>query len=302
MLLEVGLEEGKNKEKVFIDYAILTDIASKMTIVLDENSIIRLIEILIQIDTLFSDKYVKQRIIGNPLNTISYNFNNNIFNACIEFILDNKLLDYRFTSYFVDLEYALKESNVQQHRERLIESLKIELDSKDPKIRSNAVNKFKLFETLLSDSESYEEITEKVWSQVDSFGLPSNNIYLPIAWLEDTNHNAEEKIIKYLLNPQISSNYDAKTGTIHGGENADAQVHGYYAVLYGMLSKKQNDILSKEQICRIIEYFYHYVNNEKNILARDYDILGDVSQTRKRFIKINNIILLLCITARVSHH
>lgn len=80
-LLEVGLEEGKNKEKVFIDYAILTDIASKMTIVLDENSIIRLIEILIQIDTLFSDKYVKQRIIGNPLNTISYNFNNNIFNA-----------------------------------------------------------------------------------------------------------------------------------------------------------------------------------------------------------------------------
>ena len=49
-LLEVEVGDCVVKEKMFVDCKTLTDIAAKMTIVLDEDRILKLISILIQID------------------------------------------------------------------------------------------------------------------------------------------------------------------------------------------------------------------------------------------------------------
>ncbi len=298
-LLEVGIEDCDTKEKLFIDCKTLTDIAAKMTIVLDENRILKLINVLIQIDESFVDEHTKMSIVNDALKIIHYSFNNKIFNECIGYLLDNKLLDYRFTSYFDEFDCILEEAEEQEFKEKLIRTLKTELDSENSKIRDNAVNKFKLFEKLLVDSECYEQILDKVWNQVDDFGLPLNNTYLPIAWVEDTKHKAEEKTIAYLLNPHISSNY--QDGVISGGGNADSQVQGYCTVLYRMLKIKNNRIFSGEQLCGIVKYFYDYVKNEKKIIDRDFDIMGQTAQTKDRLNKINNIVMLLCISAKVSN-
>ncbi len=298
-LLEISMGDNKSKEETFVDCKILTDIASKITIVLDEDRIVKLINIFIRIDESLSDEDEKEAIIGNALNIIRYSFLLKILNECIGDLLDNKLIDYRFTSFFNDVDCILEEVEEQQFKEKLINSIKIELDSNDSKIRDNAINKFKLFEKLIIDSVCYEQILAKVWNQVDDFGLPLNNTYLPIAWIDDIKHKAEEKTIAYLLNPQISNNY--QDGIILGGKTADDQVLGYLTVLYQMLQNKNNCIFSKGQLCSIIEYFYNYVGNERNILDRSYDIMGLISQTRECLKKINDIILLLCINVKVSN-
>lgn len=298
-LLEVEVGDCVVKEKMFVDCKTLTDIAAKMTIVLDEDRILKLISILIQIDEGFADKHEKNSIVNDALRIIYYSFNRRIFNGCIDYILDNKLLDYRFTSYFDDVDYGLEDVDEQRIKEKLITSMKIELDSADPKIRDNAINKFKLFEKILIDSEYYQQVLDKVWSRVDEFGLPLNSTYLPIAWVEDKKHKAEEKIIAYLLNPQISSNYHE--GVISSGGNADNQVQGYCTVLYRMLKIKNNNIFSGEQLCDIVKYFNDYVTNEKKIVDRDFDIMGQTAQTMDRLNRINNIVMLLCISAKVSN-
>ena len=253
----------------------------------------------IQIDEGFTDEHEKNSIVNDALRIIYYSFNRKIFNGCIDYILDNKLLDYRFTSYFDDVDYGLEDADEQRIKEKLITSMKKELDSEDHKIRDNAVNKFKLFEKILIDSEYYQQILDKVWSQVDEFGLPLNSTYLPIAWVEDKKHEAEEKIIAYLLNPQISSDYHE--GVINSGGNADGQVQGYCTVLYRMLKIKNNNIFSGEQLCDIVKYFNDYVKNEKKIVDRDFDIMGQSAQTKDRLNRINNIVMLLCISAKVSN-
>lgn len=298
-LLEVEIGDCVIKEKMFVDCKTLTDIAAKMTIVLDEDRILKLISILIQIDEGFTDEHEKKSIVNDALRIIHYSFNCKIFNGCIDYILDNKLLDYRFTSYFDDVDYGLEDAEEQQIKEKLITSMKMELDSADPKIRDNAVNKFKLFEKIIIDSECYEQILDKVWNQVDEFGLPLNSTYLPIAWVEDKKHEAEEKTIAYLLNPQISSDY--YEGVISSGGNADGQLQGYCTVLYRMLKIKNNNIFSGEQLCDIVKYFNDYVKNEKKIIDRDFDIMGQTAQTKDRLNKINNIVMLLCISAKVSN-
>lgn len=298
-LLEVGIGDCVVKEKMFVDCKTLTDIAAKMTIVLDEDRILKLISMLIQIDEGFMDEHEKKSIVNDALRIIQYSFNCKIFNGCIDYILDNKLIDYRFTSYFDDVDYGLEDEEEQEVKEKLIISMKIELDSADPKIRDNAVNKFKLFEKIIIDSEYYEQIVDKVWNQVDEFGLPLNSTYLPIAWVEDKKHEAEEKTIAYLLNPQISSDYHE--GVISSGGNADGQVQGYCTVLYRMLKIKNNNIFSGEQLCDIVKYFNDYVKNEKKIVDRDFDIMGQAAQTKDRINKINNIVMLLCISAKVSN-
>lgn len=298
-LLEVGIGDCVVKEKMFVDCKTLTDIAAKMTIVLDEDRILKLISILIQIDEGFTDEHEKKSIVNDALRVIHYSFNCKIFNGCIGYILDNKLLDYRFTSYFDDVDCGLEDEEEQEVKEKLITSMKIELDSSNSKIRDNAVNKFKLFEKIIIDSECYEQILDKVWNQVDEFGLPLNSTYLPIAWIEDKKHGAEEKTIAYLLNPQISSDYHE--GVISSGGNADGQVQGYCTVLYRMLKIKKYNIFSGEQLCDIVKYFNDYVKNEKKIVDRDYDIMGHTAQTKERINKINNIVMLLCISAKVSN-
>lgn len=298
-LLEVGIGDCVVKEKMFVDCKTLTDIAAKMTIVLDEDRILKLISILIQIDEGFTDEHEKKSIVNDALRVIHYSFNCKIFNGCIGYILDNKLLDYRFTSYFDDVDCGLEDEEEQEVKEKLITSMKIELDSSNSKIRDNAVNKFKLFEKIIIDSECYEQILDKVWNQVDEFGLPLNSTYLPIAWVEDKKHGAEEKTIAYLLNPQISSDYHE--GVISSGGNADGQVQGYCTVLYHMLKIKKYNIFSGEQLCDIVKYFNDYVKNEKKIVDRDYDIMGHTAQTKERINKINNIVMLLCISAKVSN-
>ncbi len=298
-LLEAGIGDHVIKEKFFIDYKTLTDIAAKMTIVLDEERILKLINILIQIDEGFTEEQKRKSIVNDALRTIHYSFNCKIFKGCIDYILDNKLLDYRFTSYFDDVDYRIEDVEEQQIKEKLITSIKMELDSADIKIRDNAVNKFKLFEKIIIDSECYEQILDKVWNQVDEFGLPLNSTYLPIAWIEDKKHKAEEKTIAYLLNPQISSDYNE--GVISCGGNADGQVQGYCNVLYHMLKIRNNNIFSRGQLYDIIKYFNDYVENEKKIVDRGFDIMGQTAQTKDRLNNINNIVMLLCMSAKVSN-
>ena len=161
-MLEVEVGDCVVKEKMFVDCKTLTDIAAKMTIVLDEDRILKLISILIQIDEGFTDEHEKNSIVNDALRIIYYSFNRKIFNGCIDYILDNKLLDYRFTSYFDDVDYGLEDADEQRIKEKLITSMKKELDSEDHKIRDNAVNKFKLFEKILIDSEYYQQILDNI--------------------------------------------------------------------------------------------------------------------------------------------
>ncbi|MBD5134718.1 MAG: SIR2 family protein [Lachnospiraceae bacterium] len=297
-ILEECIGETKNNVKLFVDCKTLTDIASKMTIVLDEDRIVKLINKLIQIDATFKDEHKKASLIKSSLNIIYYSFNSKVFKKCINFILDNKLIDYSFISYFDDNECIVVEDVEQQFEKRLFESIAEELDSEDLQIRDTGVIKYKLFEKQIISSDYKKEIVGKLWSHTDEFGLPINNTYLPIAWKNDTMHNAEQKIIDYLLKPQISRNFNS--GIIYGDNLADGQVWGYYNVLYQMIIYKKNNIFSKEQLCELIEYFGKYVENEKNIIENRYDIFGKASEVRKRFCMINDIILLLCVCAKVS--
>lgn len=298
-LLKAEIGNCVIKEKRFVDYKTLIDIAAKMTIVLDEERILELINILVQIDEEFMDEHEKKLIVNDALGIIQYSFNCKIFEGCIDYILDNKLLGYRFTSYFDGVDCRLEDAEEQKIKAKLIPSILIELDSVDAKIRDNAVNKFKLFEKIIIDSEYYEQILDKVWNRVDKFGLPLNSIYLPIAWIEDQKHEAEEKTIAYLLNPQISSDYHE--GVISNGENADNQIQGYYIVLYRMLKIRNNNIFSGEQLCDIIKYFNEYVENEKKLVDRNFDIMGQTEQTKDRLSIINKIVMLLCISAKTSN-
>ena len=297
LLLETALGDYEIEEKLFVDYKILTDTAAKMCIILEEDRILKLIKILIQIDEKFSDEHEKISIINGVLTTIHYCFNKNIFSSCIGYILDNKLINYRFTSYFEEMDYLLEKNEEHQMKEKLFNSLMKELDSDDLIVRDNAVNKYKLFQKTIVDCEGYEQLSEKVWNKVDDFGLPVNRTYLPIAWVDDAKHKGEEKNVEYLLKPQISSNYNQ--GVISGGRDADIEVHTYYVVLYRMLKLKNNSLFSIEQLCKLIEYFDNYVKNEKKIIDRHYEIMGQVTQTRNRLIQINNIVQLLCISAKV---
>lgn len=72
-------------------------------------------------------------------------------------------------------------------------------------------------------------------------------------------------------------------------------------VLYRMLKIKNNNIFSGEQLCDIVKYFNDYVKNEKKIVDRDFDIMGQSAQTKDRLNRINNIVMLLCISAKVSN-
>ena len=285
------------KEQLNIEIKTLTDIAAKMTIVLDEKSIFRFVKILVMIDDTFKDIFNKKAIINDALRTINYSFNQKIFNYCIDYILDNKLIDYRFISYFEKVKIEFKEEERQKIKQKLINSLDSELESEDIKIRDNAVNKFKIFENILVDSDRYDQLVEKVWNKVDGFGFPINRTYLPIAWIKDVKHDGERKNILYLLEPKILENFHRGMITREG--DADSEIYSYTVVLYRMMKLKNNDLFTIKQVCNIIKYFYDYVGNEKNILNRQIDFMGEGYQTENRFIKINNIVLLLCICARI---
>lgn len=299
MWLEKCLEEKDIKSKVLVNVKTLTDIAAKMTIVLDENRIDRFIKILIKIDESPLERYDKASIVNAALNIIHYSFNQKVFNYCIGYILDNKLIDYRFTSFFDEVKYVLQEEDEQKIKEKLIKSLMVELESDDMKIRDNAVNKFKIFDKILVNSTCYEQLRERVWSKVDNLGFPINKTYLPIAWVDDEKYNGEQKNITYLLNPHISGNYHK--GTISSGGDADNEVYAYSIVLYRMLKLKDNSLFSIEQICKLIKYFCDYVENEKNIIDMEFDIMGQSTQTKDRIRKINDIVLLLCTNAKMSN-
>ena len=43
------------------------------------------------------------------------------------------------------------------------------------------------------------------------------------------------------------------------------------------------------------------MKNEKKIVDRDFDIMGQSAQTKDRLNRINNIVMLLCISAKVSN-
>lgn len=298
-LIEAGLGDCAVKEKMFVDYKTLTDIAAKMTIVLDEDRILKLIRILIQIDEEFTDEHEKKSIVNEALRIMQYSFNCKVFNGCINYILDNKLLEYRFTSYFNNVDYGIEDVDEKLFQEKLINSMKIELDSENSMVRDNAVNKFKLFEKIIIDSECYEQILDKVWNQVDEFGLPLNSTYLPIAWIEDKKHEAEEKTIGYLLHPQISRDYHESVICSRG--DVDDQVQGYCTVLYYMMKIKNNNIFSGEQLFDIVKYFNDYVKHEKKLVNSGFDIMGQIEHMKNKLNKINNIVMLLCISAKVSN-
>lgn len=298
-LLEECIGKTDTREKLFVNYKTLTDIASKLTVVLDEDRIIKLITILIQIDVVFEDQNEKKSIINDSLNIIQYSFNTRILNKCLEFIFDNKLLDYSFSSYFDGVECTAIEDITEQQIEFFLKSLKDELCAEDLQIRDNAVIKYKLLESQILDSKYKDVIVESLWKQVDEFGFPKNNTYLPIAWINDGAHNVDPKICDYLRKPQIDECYDS--GIVRGNDNlVEGQIGGYYRVLLQMFQYNDAHMFTKEQICEIIEYFYNYVKNEKNIIHEEYNFFGENDKAKRRFIKINDTILLLCVYAKCS--
>lgn len=295
-LVEIYLENSskQNKLKKVGTYEIF-DVISRLSIVIDTQRIIQLCVALVKYNKWEEDERQRKNTIYMVLQRIKFGFNTDILLNCMENQWDIELLKYDFLSFFTDID--LDYSKIS--RDKMID---IEIDiltglkSEDEQIRNNAVIKYNIFRSIIS-KENIECIRAELWKKMDENGFPVNEIYLPITWLDENGYDVLEKMKVYLCNIQI-------TRTVNGAvrfsdQNALYDLQHYFICLYRTINNiSQFKLFDKEDIFKIIKYFYDYVESEKTGLNKKYDILDESEEIEKKFIEINNIVLLLCIYSR----
>lgn len=278
----------------------MINVASRLSIVLDEKRILQLLDILIIIDEKFSDgdEQIK-KLITTSLQRLRYSFNEEILVSCLDYINENKLKDYYFLGYFGGVSIDSTKAKDNEKIDSIIESTIEELKSNDPLTRDNAIIKYITFIDIINGSKYKKTAYEETWKKKDKFGFPLNNYYLPIVWEQGTNH-VDQKIIDYLCNPVITKHAVGK-GVIVGNQ-PDTSIAAYCSVLYQVMSKyKNSNIFTEKEICQIVNCFTTYIDDEKKLLERNYDIFETADRARDRFSEINDIIFLLCINARKNN-
>ncbi len=285
----------KSIKYYFADCKHLIDIASRMTIVLDVQRIMDLISILVQLDEMHIDEYEKRAIIDNSLRCICYSFNAEILNGCMDYIINDKLISYRFASCFDEIDCMQMDCLTQDDKERVFKSIISQLESEDETIRNAAVVKYKLLKQQIYESEYKEEVLDKLYLHIDEFGFPKNKTYLPTAWrMEEKDFIG--KIKKYLLNSIFLKSYDS--GVISDNDVTDEQIFAYVTILYQTLGDVQYE---ECELSKIICNLRAYLINESNIVKDKFDIFGRVSQAIERLDRITKIVLLICLYAHKNN-
>lgn len=273
----------------------LLDVASRLTIVLDEKRVIKLISLLVQIDEKVKNSdFILNKTKRIVLDRLKYSCNKRIIEPCLEYIKDDKLSDYGLIQSFGGLNISNSDISNKKILNDIIEMIANDLMSDDVSVRDNAVLKYDLFVGAIEESDYKEEILNNLWNKKDQYGFPLNNVFLPTAWEND--ERFKKGIVKYLTIPNIAKKIQGNG--IMSDNNSFNEIQNYFSVFYRTIVRFSNTcFLTEDELSDIVKYFVEYIDNEKELLDDNYRIFFSSKSVINCFETINNIILLVCTNA-----
>lgn len=277
----------------------IVDILSRLSIVLDETRISNFIHELYKLNNCMN---YEEKVIVNIIERLKYSFNNKILELCLDDIFDKIHYRYHLASYFDGINYIEMDiPNLNIYVKNIIN----ELESNDIEIRDNALAKAILLKKMNKLSGYYDEISNKIWEQLDENGFPKSKLYLPIIWREipcAKNYNFDESYKKYLLNPNFIKRVN--DGVISCGINPIGYIIDYISCFQKITHIIDNDMkinLGPPDLLVIMKYIYEYINNEKSLLNnREYDMFGVAKTAEKCFSEIEILISYIYIYGKVT--
>lgn len=284
----------------FLSEKTIVDVLSRLSVIVDEKRIADFLHNLVRLNDCRNEE---RKNVFSAIERIKYSFNAKILELCLDDIFDKLHYECHIASYFNDIySIEIESPKLNNYMKDILE----ELENDNIEIRDNALAKIVLLNNMNRLSEYYEEVATKIWGKLDDNGFPLSDLYLPVIW-EELPHakecNFEDCYKKYLLKPNFIRCVNG--GTISSGNNVDVHIYSYVSCFYRLTNIGNGEdkaiVLDSSELLSIMEYLYDYVDNEKKILDTKYDLFGDASSAKKRFIEIGKLISFIYIYGNMTN-
>lgn len=255
------IEERINSDNDLLrnmNYTCLFDMASRLSIVLDESKIIQLIDVLF--DYFSKDSNLKEckSICSNVLNKLKISINENVLKNILS--RDPKILiQMELLSHLSEKENFKLNSTIKNDK-LILQSL----SSKETETRNFGIDLYQLYKSSIS-TQYREKIEKKLWSQLDEYGFPKNDIYLPTIWIKDEQNDLESKYKDFIIHPKIPREMLQK-GVYSASAYSIFEISTYYRVFFKLIRENMINTLNSVDICNLLSYFKIYLDNEKDIM------------------------------------
>lgn len=240
-----------------IDFRLLFDIASRLSVVVDSDRIIRLLESLFLFLEKHSEFPESSNILSNTMQDLRASVDDKVLSYIIscddEIIKKYKILTHLYSSRNSLNNYRIGTDKICRY-----------LDSENEDNRNYGVELYQLFKDNISPTDS-KKIKHSLWAQVDNYGFPLNNNYIPTAWLDEKKKGLKGSYKQYILNPQIPHEVQGKGHFVFLGDPC-REIVSYYYVLSELTKSASAIKITTEEVLALINYFKDYIDKEKDIL------------------------------------
>ncbi len=240
-----------------IDFRLLFDIASRLSVVVDSDRIIRLLESLFLFLEKHSEFPESSNILSNTMQDLRASVDDKVLKYIIsyddEIIKKYKILTHLYSSRNSLNNYRIGTDKICRY-----------LDSENEDNRNYGVELYQLFKDNISPTDS-KKIKHSLWAQVDNYGFPLNNNYIPTAWLDEKKKGLKGSYKQYILNPQITHEVQGKGHFVFLGDPC-REIVSYYYVLSELTKSASAIKITTEEVLALINYFKDYIDKEKDIL------------------------------------
>lgn len=272
------------------------NILSRLCIVLDDADIIMLLNKIY--NTIPSIDEHALNDIEIPLKRISYFFNSNILKQYIINILkESSMTKLYFAGYFQSI--TIENMNEYVSKEIILKIIE-EINNDQIVIRDKGLFKYFLLKNNNALSGYDDQFSKAIWGRLDEFNFPVSNAIPRIMWKD---FDTADLYSEYLLNPKLPRHVIKNSITTFGNSDNDINIYisSFYSLSIFNQDNKVKIIWTSKKINKILEYIYNYLENERKLVEREDNFLGDKDVAVLRFSRLSELVAYIAMEDKITN-